>query len=414
MKKNILIVDDDIEVENSWKNSLEKIPAVQTSFEVSYITPSDFGTLMSDLEERRRRVRGEDKLEFDENKLDTTNILIVDYDLLKFNQTSYVTGEGFAYLARCYSRCGLIIALNQFGTNKFDLTLKGNLDSFADLNIGGEQMANLGLWGMEWPKFRPWSWEVVPDFCERLDSITNDLTQRDQDGKQNLDVPIVEYLGITEELSSYLPPAVKSFISGEKNISDVTFRNFVTESDNGLRRKDKGWDDLQVARIAAARIHKWLERRLLNGQDFMVDAPHLVTRFPSLINGPVDKIESWNATRCLGEYARCGIKHEIISEFAFARPQWLSRPAWFWKPVRECEVIDEVNDPWNFQLEHPDLVFAEDISAFIPKEGAKEFYADLPSSFVQRYVVDQESDIGKEYSDELQNVTYEPQLRFAL
>lgn len=413
-KKNILIVDDEMDVEKSWRHQLEEIQSVTEQFEVSCIKPDEFETSMERLEKRRGEARNGKYETNSDEKLDSVDILIVDYDLLMFNQTSYITGEEFAYLARCYSRCGIIITLNQFGTNRFDLSLMGNLDSFADLNIGSLQIGNTGLWSENKTRFRPWSWEILPDFCERYKSIIDSLLDKDEAGKSNLDQPILKYFKISDEISEYLSPSVKTFISKKEEISEVTFRNFVLESDNGLRRKDKAIDDEQIARIAAARIHKWFERRLLAGQDFLVDAAHLITRFPSLISGDLTQVESWNAATCFGDYSECGIKHEIISDYEFPYRDWLSRPAWFWRSVRECEEIEEVKDPWNSVSKYPEYVFAEDISAFIPLEGAKEFYADLPSSFIQRYVVDQESEIGKEYVDELDNVDYEPKLRFVL
>ena len=45
------------------------------------------------------------------------------------------TGERVAYIARCFSACGFIIALNQYnnqGQPIFDLTLPGHVNSFAD------------------------------------------------------------------------------------------------------------------------------------------------------------------------------------------------------------------------------------------------------------------------------------------
>ena len=54
---------------------------------------------------------------------------IIDYDLLgsqaEKSPTGSLTGEIIAYLVRCFSRCKLIIGLNQYGSNPFDLTLRG-------------------------------------------------------------------------------------------------------------------------------------------------------------------------------------------------------------------------------------------------------------------------------------------------
>ena len=112
-------------------------------------------------------------------KIDNASIFIIDYDLLSSQEegeekneeffTGSLTGEIVAYLVRCFSKCKLIIGLNQYGNNPFDLTLRGDLDSFADLNLGGDQLDNPNLWMGDWQdseqEFRPWSW---PNLCDLL------------------------------------------------------------------------------------------------------------------------------------------------------------------------------------------------------------------------------------------------------
>src|SRR5712664_2014316 len=161
-KKTILVCDDNAQVARNWRSQIEKV--CPSNFTAESLQEDQLITTISQLEERRknaRKPRGV-KVTWHANKFDEADILIVDYDLLNLNGQSYLTGENLAYLARCYSRCKLIVGLNEFGTNDFDLSLKGHPESYADLNLGGQQVSNPGLWTGKWDGFRPWHWPLLP------------------------------------------------------------------------------------------------------------------------------------------------------------------------------------------------------------------------------------------------------------
>ena len=88
---------------------------------------------------RRGEIDLENRSDGAVEEIDDASIFIIDYDLLgsqaEKSPTGSLTGEIIAYLVRCFSRCKLIIGLNQYGSNPFDLTLRGDLNSFADLNF---------------------------------------------------------------------------------------------------------------------------------------------------------------------------------------------------------------------------------------------------------------------------------------
>ena len=110
---------------------------------------------------------------------DRADVLLVDYDLFAFNRDEYLTGAMVAYMARCYSGCGVIVGVNELGPNPFDLTLIDNTDSFADLTIGDVQIDNRGLWfgitdDPQPGRFRPWSWPALLDAAERQARRSND------------------------------------------------------------------------------------------------------------------------------------------------------------------------------------------------------------------------------------------------
>ena len=88
-----------------------------------------------------------------------------------------------------------------------------------------------------------------------------------------------------------------------------------------------------------------------------------------------------------------------IEQFRFRKSAWLSRTAWYWPLVSECEEISEVADPW---ARRKRLAFCEDTSRFTyPREDLPEFVAKVDSPFVRRFVSTRDPKYG-------------PQLQFAL
>ena len=395
MKKNILFFDDDEGLARRWAEKLERLPIVNRDFNVRHMKMDVFRQAHEELNERRGKARGEGKGHEADRRhhLDDIDILIIDFDLFKFDPN--VTAESIAYLARCYSRCGLIVALNQFSRRPhFDLTLKGHPESFADLNLHDSQVHDQGLWKEPWKGFRPWNWPLLPRALKAYENRIKEVSSV-------LDEPILAFLGL-DRVSQLLPRSTVEFIESKgQKPEETTFRQFVERSQQGLQARDKPLDEESIARIAAARIHKWLDRLVLPGQDILVDAPHLVSRFPSLLGGSPKKQKSWNSIPTLGKPPK-GLMHtDLIEKFKFKKENWISRPCWFWGDLSSCEKIPEVKDPWQ-TVQKADLVFCEDVSRFLPRTETKEFVADLPSPFVRRYV------------HEENGIDYQPLVRFAL
>jgi hypothetical protein len=395
MKRKILFFDDDEGLARRWADKLEHLPIVNRDFDVRHMTIDDFRQTKNELNERRREAR-EKKKGNEKNwnhHLDEIAILIIDFDLFKFDPD--VTAESIAYLARCYSRCGLIVALNQFSRKpNFNLTLKGHPESFADLNLHDSQVHNPGLWKEPWKGFRPWIWPLLPRALEAHENRIKEVIPV-------LDKPILAFLGLGR-IGQLLPRSTVEFIEGKgRKPEETTFRQFVEESQQGLQARDKSMDDESIARIAAARIHKWLERLVLPSQDILVDAPHLVSRFPSLLRGNPKSQKAWNKVVTLGIPPQRLMHTHLIERFRFEKENWVSRACWFWGDLSSWEEITEVKDPWK-TIQKADVVFCEDVSTFEPRMGTKEFVADLPSPFVRRYVRDEPG------------VYYQPLVRFTL
>jgi len=260
-KATILIYDDEPERARDFEGKLEKglAKADQSdNFDVVSLDTGEFQSAINKLERRRINFRQSEEIDFEGcsndglKKIDNASIFIIDYDLLRSQEekkkkgeeerkefsTGSLTGEIVAYLARCFSRCKLIVGLNQYGGNPFDLTLRGDMDSFADLNLGEDQLSNPYLWKGDWlgsrrGGYRPWSWPNLSDSLHNFD-------KRIEQVQEKLDKPICEVLGFDPEVFQLLPREIVQFIGKyqEDEPSHTTFRYFVTKSGNGLRSKD--------------------------------------------------------------------------------------------------------------------------------------------------------------------------------
>lgn len=400
-KRDILICDDSEETGRAFKNGLERIDTVKEYFgEPILAGKTELEQAIKALERRLKQASNEEiddyPLDDAAKIIDDAAILVIDYAL--FDLDASVTGERVAYLARCYSRCGIIIALNQFPPyveEYFDLTLRGHLESYADLNIPSNSLKNPGLWSEPWNGFRPWGWPLLPQAVNKLEDRVTEL-------QEHLGEKILEFLGFEGVKALTLTRSTVGFLSREKP-EETIFREFVDSagSGNGLRgRNERPINDEAIARIAAARIDCWLEYDVLPGQNILVDAPHLISRFPSLLGDKSQDIDAWSRTASFSEPNVIGLD-PIIEPYRFKRSDWLSRSTWFWNDLSDSEEIAEVRDPWSAKT--LDYVFGEDISKFIPNDDARSFVADLESPFVRRYV---------KYLEH--RISYTPLVRFSL
>lgn len=399
----VLVCDDEEFRASQWVEAIE--PVVSPATTVTPLAGEAFAGGMAVLDKRRRIARDEDmpglvgKCVFDD-----ADVLVIDYDLIGFQPESSLTGEIVAYLARTYSSCGYIVVLNQFGDRYFDLALRGNRSSFADLNLGGSFVGSPGLWNAaSSEKFRPWSWPLLTAAAERHRRRSEALVG-------SLDVPILEYLGIGPDLMADMGRAKLEAVLGDDGAS-FTFAAFAVESGRGLKAKDRPASLASVAAIAAARVSAWLEQIVLPSQDFLVDAPHLVSRFPSLLKGDPSEVGTWNAAADLSGQAG-SIDVERLGSARFVSEDWLSRSTWYWPVVASDAGLAEASDPWSGG--HTDFVFCEDLSRYLPRNQAREFVADLHSPFVRRFVADPQALTDQELKTELESIDYRPAVRLAM
>lgn len=402
-KLKIAIFDDE---EKTRSLFLKKVTTTvpQKQYEVVALKPTEFTNELEKIKDRQKcfRVEGSWEKTKSHSILDDVSILILDYDL--FETYAFLKASEIAYLVRCFTTCGLIIVINEAGHNPFDLTLKGQLHSFADLHIGQDQLSSPFLWGVKQPKnnsrtpteFYPWQW---PDLLSYYQSFANRIKDVLSSHKHNL--PIEDTLGFDKGTFNLMPRNISQFLGD--NASNATFEAFIA-SENGLEFKDRQFkSDIHiepsiVARVGAARIAKWLEYSVLSEQDILVDAPHLVFRLPGLLSGDPKTIATWNNVTSRGPTTKTGIKASLIKNYQFQKTYWVSRPLWFWRKIMEDKNIEQVREPWN--IEYPKWVFCEDASAFSVER--QEFVSKAQSSYSRRYI---------RYFD---SVEYEPRNRLSL
>ncbi|KQK30439.1 hypothetical protein ACXIUS_04390 [Bosea thiooxidans] len=294
-----------------------------------------------------------------------------------------VSAEQLADLVRISSTAGVVVILNQYREIDFDLRLDGRLDSYADLNITDKCLDCANLWKEEPPRgFRPWAWPVLPRLVEQM--------RRRQDwllAEGRLDQSVLQALELnSERIVRSLSRAATDFLHPTIAPDAVTFREFVegaTRSTDGKHRGDFAADDRLVAKIAAARIGKWLESTVLGPQDLLVDVPHLLERFSILVNDP-GSLDSWNAAVSWSETT--GFRSERIRAFEWGLwRDWLGRPAYLWPLLQEDDALAT-------EQFAPDAVvpaeagFCEDVSRFLPIDETSEFVANFDSAFDRRRV----------------------------
>lgn len=379
-KPLLLVYDDEESMVRRYLERLESVPELRREFKTDSISDEEFIGAVEALRERVRESRNGVADEGDWNlRFDDSSVSIIDYDLIDAASISE-NGEEIAYYLRFFSKCDFIIGLNRFGQNTFDLTLKGHVDSYADLNIGAKDLANTGLWTGESVDYRPWYWPPVIEYCKSFRKRIADVTE-------NLSEPMVEVLGFPEHIFMSLPPNSLEYLATERDaLCGATIGDFFEESTLVLKEKDRKshFSEETKGRATASRISKWLERTVLPGQDILIDAPHLVSRFPSLLSGNASRLNSWNTTANFGPLKDLGMKLDKIRRFGFKNRHWISRPAWFWQDIIECDDILEVREPWK-KINY-DYVFAEDSSRFSRRGSCREFTSDVDSPFRRRFV----------------------------
>lgn len=375
----VLVYDDNPEIADRLAT---KVRSGYDKANVTVVKREAFQELIGLLNRRRAAWRADegDMALTESTDVDEADVIVVDYDLLLYSEEADTTGSRLAYLLRCFTTCGLIIVLNEYGNNSFDLSLRSPSLDFADLHLGDVQIGNPGLWTDSFEGYRPWHWPALPNARVDFEKCIEDV-------RENLDAPILDFLGL-ERFVDWLPKRAHDFFLGSGTMETARFSTFVKRARSGLESKDELPPDY-TARVAAARLIALVNGLILPEQSILVDAPHLVSRFPSLVRDGYQNIDGWNRLCDPVNEEIDGLLADVLTEHRFERQHWLWRPVWYWPDISRDERIPEVKDPWT--VKDVDWVFCENISRFVPIALAEDFRADVSPPFDKRFVFKSES-----------------------
>lgn len=394
MKKTLQVVicdDDEARGRDDWGQSIIQTLSPHYDVNPEVLSTYDLASTLEALEARsalaRRSGVNEGSGDDMAATVDAADILVVDYDLtpdpsrsgegvereqLIRSELRSQTAESVAYLARCYSSCGAVMIVNQaYRQRVFDLTMTKFAESRAEVNVSQQDVASPELWIGEGSEFHPWSWPVLadgPGLLERRVALVD------------LKAPVLESLGLLPVETSGLD--IKQLDALGDTPLEATFRDVATSPELGLMGKDEAVDDDGLKRVAAAGVGRWLDSVVLLSQNVLVDAPHLMLRFPSLLGSDPSKVASWNAVvrQANSEIANS----DLLQTASIPACDWFLKPTWFWPSLARNTAIAEVSRPWT--TVSYDWVFCEDTSRFVSFDDAQEFQTDLPGPYSRRFI----------------------------
>ena len=383
---HIRILDDETRKRREF---CERIRGTGLQEDIDIIEPEVLPDMFDELLRRQGEFRNDGYWEIEQRTIfDETDVLIVDQDLRDFFERRFFTdADQIAYMARCFSACKHIIIVNRISPNPFDTT--GNLSyldqfgAFSDLEIGQDQLASKALWNTGTETFHPWYWFVPAEWLKEFEKRVEDTIHGLQE-----DTPILEFFGLAE-FRDWLSPRILQTLGNGQN---YTFREFVLNGSFVFAPRDrKNIPDFfpdktirSIAPVVAARLWKWLEFQVLPELDILVDAPHLVHRFPSLLEGDHGDVATWNDVAVKHTNEVPNLKMGLIASHRFEKAHWLTRPAWHWRRVMNDETIPDVRKPWNIQ--YVPFAFCEDTSCFENEDQVQSYRVAVDSVFAERYI----------------------------
>jgi hypothetical protein len=418
---SILVVDDVPSVSSSWKAKLQKALPGNLAPGVESLGIEQLADELQILESRRTtaRLSPDSEIPGKPCRMDACDVLLVDFDLIEGSSQSGrvpadITGETVAYLSRCYSGCGYIIALNRrYRDNTFDLTLRGVPDSFADLDLPEMSIDSPALWTGSTGEnsFNPWYWPnllIEAENLERcvaaLDAATQSpalqLAGLDEDDFKLLRIDVIERLvGIGAKVKS--PRDILQLTPGQIAVGAVKSR----------QRKDEVLS-AYAARIGAARMRKWLQWEVLPGQDPISDLPHVIARIQGLANSfsaeSLNKIPYRDAEEAMHVFKPAmGVSRFLLPPSARI---WWPCPVLNWRKLIEAPETVEAQMSSSAR---ENLVFCEDVSCFLPQAFSRPFRAEVASAYDLRYVCDP-SRLTAVQKRAFADVSYEPAMRFSM
>lgn len=384
-------VCDDVEtIADGW---VDAIQAVTQGYDVARM-PAAKDEVSNLLRRKLAAEKGEDPMSH-ACGFDDVDILAVDYDLLHLDEAGgRTTGEGVARLARTFSKCGVIVVMNQYKGPQFDLGMRGHLDSFADINVDANLVGRAALWNYLEPaegQFQPTTWTPLP----ALLGAARTLSEAFEAG--GFDTQIMPSVGLGQDALRELSDTAFGFLSLEAQTAEQLSGLSVGEF---LRRSLS--EDLVATLMsnapkilfdfAAFRVAKWLERAVLRPMDLLIDSSHLIDRLPFLIDPEkvdVSDASQWaKAAAAPADTLRWQLIHKYKNEKA---SDVLSRTVFDWFLLEKDEAIDELQDAY-LENEQVRYFLAEDTSRFVSREAVTRYRADF-HNFGDRRAIERLKDI---------------------
>jgi hypothetical protein len=377
----VLVVDDR---QDFVEAAAGKITEVANDVEVKAVTGDSLKDLVDVLVAAQQEVPTVDFDDFD--------VVVLDYDLTQEGDIGLTTGADIARLMRSHTNCGAIVLTNPFPgpgrERRFDLRLVGNLDLLSDFEVASEFLGNRGLWSdADWPIFRPSTWPVVPGLVERLDLVTRLITER-------LDEPL---LGVVPEIADHydeLSADDKQWLGADVNalrVRDVSGSEHGTLSLLAPRGPSSVPEDV-VPRFVASRLIKWLDLFVRVRGIGLVGAAQLISRRPDVL------LEEAQPD---GEGSLNDVIEPSVLDLSSELSRWCSRTVWWASAVSPEAIAGKLGARPKRGI---DLVFAEDLSQFIPRDSARSYLLSIESAYRRRWLASEEllKDSGGEWQPDIQ------------
>lgn len=404
----VMIFDDEPDKAQGWRAQL--IGFNIYGLEVITPTNAEIQSTLDALYQRRQDIdKGKPSNEIP-CELDSVDVLVVDFDLRHLDDhCGFATGEEIAYSARLFSRVKIIVVVNHpnMGLNNFDLTLQRDREFRGDVYVGHKQVGNPGLWIAEpgHDGFLPWSWPVLlEDVCTFQECVS--------EIKQNFQKPVLNYFGLDQpetrpspEMLAYL--GIKR--DEDKSMSELAkLMTFVRPKD----LETLGNDEPRHVHVVTALLRRWFRRWLLPPQTLFADMPHIALTLPwGVLN--YENQDTWNRLALCGRSdKKCDLQSLLSPEIVgaqFSHIGWTGRPTF---TLRRARASIETNGiPMSrFRLNKmPDLVFAEDLSRFIPAGAALPYSVTLDGEPQSRNVSSPDNVEIRDENFHLADVVYSPQ-----
>jgi hypothetical protein len=385
-----IVCDDDDDRAIDWAERIND--AAGTAVTARALTSEIFGEAVAALKERKAYAKQNGALPIEPdaaNEFDGADVVILDSDLTPDTGSAqrrvpsnvvqqHLVGElggEVAHLARCYSRAGTLVVVNQrWKRRSFDLTLLAFASEIAEVYVSETDLDSPGLWALpalDPATFRPWSWPALDVLPYELEALCSSVALQDR----VLGALGMDGAGVADAFTDRQLDAL-----GVESVQSMTFDNVASESEFGLRLKETVDSD-QRLRIAVCGVRRWLERHVLPSHNVLIDAPHLLQRRPWAVPDR-DALDAWNqpANWFVNPEAPEPAVNPSPDSYAPIASRWLGRHVWLWPiATQDPRSVDQRVMP-------ADPVFCEDISAFVAATDARDFISDLEGPTGQRFV----------------------------